>query len=538
MLSNKRLTYGIVILLASYFMIFMHIYIPNMGGIGLKLPGNILCWSIIAVVILLAGVSLFYTSRTVQCPTLKYFILGGILLSLPAFYTSQLIMSGALIRLAGLWGGIALFWALLQMRFTSRQKNILLFSLLLGALVEWGITLWQLKTQNYDNWMEFVPGTRPYGIFQQINVLASFLATGYAIAAWFCLNKNRCLLVYTSGIALVLLAAMFVILQSRIGYLGATTVLLAYCGAYFREPGKIGFVVLLSIGGLIAGELVLHCHWLVPLVEKVNKESSNNERIHIMRAAIEMIRQRPIMGWGYGHFEYVVVAISQQVFQHTFSIAITHAHNEFLFGWAEGGIAAAAGMLTIAFGYLVLLKDKKFSSFPMWILSLPIALHLMTEYPLYQSAIHWLILILLCRLCMSEQESDLPKKKAFKFISLLVITASCCVLLFLVSGFKTNQVLTNLERSGMRDFTPAAQLANPWIQWERYNFDRHVAMLLKFNVNHDPALLGDFYNWGSDYIKIHNDKNVYHYLIAITHYQQHYQQEKELRQQLDLIGLN
>ncbi|WP_426763112.1 Wzy polymerase domain-containing protein [Hafnia paralvei] len=536
MLNNKRLIYCIVIVLASYFIIFMHIYIPNMGGTGLKLPGNILCWSVIIIVILLAGVSLFYTHSTVQSLTLKYFVLGSILLSIPALYSPHLMISSTLTRLAGLWGGIALFWALLQMRFTVWQKKFLLFSLLVGALLEWGITLWQLETQNYDNWMEFAPGTRPYGIFQQINVLASFLATGYAIAAWFCLNKSRRLLVKFSCTAIVLLAAILMILQSRVGYLGAATVLLIFCGIYYREPGKIYTVVILSACGVIGGELLLHSHWLSPLVEHVDKEYSNNERIHIMRAAIEMIRQRPIAGWGYGQFEFTVARISQQVFQHTFSLPITHAHNEFLYGWAEGGIAAAAGMLTIACGYLALLKDKNRSSFSMWVLSLPIALHLMTEYPLYQSAIHWLTLILLCRLCINEDEPVVTEKRAFKALSILVVSASCCVLIFLISGFKTNQVLTNLERSGMRDFTPATQLTNPWIQWERYNYDRHVAMLLQYNVNRNPAILGDFYNWGRDYVEIHNDKSIYRYLVAIAHYQNNYQQERQLLQQLYLLN--
>lgn len=538
MLNKKRLTYSIVILLASYFMIFMHIYIPNMGGTGLKLPGNILCWSIIMLVIILAGISIFYTSDTVESPTLNYFIIGSILLSLPALYTSQLVMSGALARLAGLWGGIALFWALLHIRFTGCQKKVLLFSLLIGALLEFGITLWQLKTQNYDNWMEFVPNTRPYGIFQQINVLASFLATGYAVAAWFCLNNSSRILINFSGILLFLLAAIIVILQSRIGYLGAAVVFLSFCGIYYRKYEKITFVLIFSLCGIICGELLLHCHWLAPHVEEVNKENSNSERIQILKAAVEMIRQRPITGWGYGHFEYGVVRVSQQIFHHAFSVPITHAHNEFLYGWAEGGIAAAAGMLVIAGGYLTLLIDKKTSSRPIWVLSLPIALHLMTEYPLYQSATHWLTLILLCRLCIKEQEHIATEKIAFKPLSVFVVTASCCVLVFLASGFKTNQVLTNLERSGMQNITPATRLTNPWIQWERYNYDLHVSMLLKYNVNHDPVILDDFYHWGIKYINIHNDKNVYHYLIAIAHYQHHYQQEKNLRLQLDLIKSN
>ncbi|MFJ3458579.1 Wzy polymerase domain-containing protein [Scandinavium goeteborgense] len=524
-------------IIASYFMIFMNIYIPNMGGTGLKLPSNILCWSVIALIIILAGISLYSSSNALPHRTFRFFVLGGIFLSLPALYTSQLVLSGALVRIAGLWGGIALFWALLQMKFNPWQKNFLLFSLMVSTLVQFSFALWQLKTQTYDNWMEYIPGTRPYGIFQQVNVLASFLATGYAIAVSFSLISSRFLVKNFSRAALVLLTMILVILQSRIGYLGPAIILVLYCGIYYRQPGKIVIILALSLFGVIAGKLLLHDYSLTHLVAQVDKESSNSERINILKATIEMIRQHPIIGWGYGHFEYVVARISWQFFQHSYPIPVTHAHNEFLFGWAEGGISAVIGMLAIAGGYLILIKDKFPSSLQIWILTLPITLHLMTEYPLYQSTTHWFTLILLCRLCISEKEQkyNLPVNRKIKLLSFLIVITSSCVLLFLVSGFKTNQVLTDLERSGMRDFTPAEHLANPWIQWDRYIYDYHIAMLMQFNANHNEKLLSNFSYWGTEYIKIHNDKNIYHTLMTIAHYQKNYQQEEQLYQQQSLM---
>jgi acetyltransferase-like isoleucine patch superfamily enzyme len=61
-------------------------------------------------------------------------------------------------------------------------------------------------------------------------------------------------------------------------------------------------------------------------------------------------------------------------------------------------------------------------------------------------------------------------------------------------------------------------------------------MLLQYNVNRNPAILGDFYNWGRDYVEIHNDKSIYRYLVAIAHYQNNYQQERQLLQQLYLLN--
>ncbi|KFC81964.1 amidohydrolase 2 [Buttiauxella agrestis ATCC 33320] len=270
-------------------------YTPEpLGGLGLKLPGNILCWGIISLVIFVAGILLFSLPVHALPQSLKLFILGGILLSLPALYTSQVVSSTAYIRLAGLWGGIALFWVLTLMPFSSQQRKLLLLSVLVGALMEWSITLWQFTTHSYDNWMEFVPGTRPYGIFQQINVLASFLATGYAIALWFCLNTANRLLTNFCRLAVFLLPAMLVILQSRIGYLGSTAVLALMCVIYRLQPRKILLLIALSLCGVAIGELLKNSHWLELLVAIVDKEGSNSERIYIIKSTIEMIRQRPI----------------------------------------------------------------------------------------------------------------------------------------------------------------------------------------------------------------------------------------------------
>ncbi|MGK7245811.1 Wzy polymerase domain-containing protein [Buttiauxella agrestis] len=535
MLTHKRLTYSVVFLISCYFMIIMHIYIPNMGGLGLKLPGNILCWGIISLVIFVAGILLFSLPVHALPQSLKLFILGGILLSLPALYTSQVVSSTAYIRLAGLWGGIALFWVLTLMPFSSQQRKLLLLSVLVGALMEWSITLWQFTTHSYDNWMEFVPGTRPYGIFQQINVLASFLATGYAIALWFCLNTANRLLTNFCRLAVFLLPAMLVILQSRIGYLGSTAVLAMMCVIYRHQRRKILLLIALSLCGVAIGELLKNSHWLESLDAIVDKEGSNSERIYIIKSTIEMIRQRPIMGWGYGHFEYVIARVSPHLLHHTFPYPIPHAHNEFLFGWAEGGIAAAAGMLAIAAGYLMLIKDNNRSALPLWVLSLPIALHTMTEYPLYQSAAHWLTLILLCRLCISEQPSELAQKKTHKVVAASVVSISFCAVVFFASGFKTNQVLTEFERTGMKDYGPVSQLINPLVQWERYDYDRHIAMLLQFNHTHDAAILNHFYLWGSEYVRQHNDENVYRTLISIAHHQHNYVEEQKLREQLAII---
>ncbi|CQR23182.1 lipid A core-O-antigen ligase [Yersinia enterocolitica] len=66
--------------------------------------------------------------------------------------------------------------------------------LMLILLSTWGqavLILLQWFVFTADNWMEFDPAQRPYGIFQQVNVLASYLATGYACAVYLFMVSNK-----------------------------------------------------------------------------------------------------------------------------------------------------------------------------------------------------------------------------------------------------------------------------------------------------------------------------------------------------------
>lgn len=99
----------------------------------------------------------------------------------------------------------------------------------------------------------------------------------------------------------------------------------------------------------------------------------------------------------------------------------------------------------------------------------------------------------------------------------------------MVTGFKTGRVLTLSERSGLVDMQPLDKLINPYIQWERYQYIRHINLLLQFNQNPDPALLTQFRVWAEQYIQLHNDPNVYLSLIMITQYQNDLSQARHLR---------
>lgn len=320
------------------------------------------------------------------------------------------------------------------------------------------------------------------------------------------------------------------LLQSRIGWVGGISTLLLFSLYYWRQR-QIAWLWLCSLISLLAA-----LYLLGQLSESLllAKETSNRDRGLILKYTWHMIQQHPWLGWGYGSFEAAFAqALSQAGQVPNNFIFPSHPHNEVLYGWAEGGIVALIGMLLLAIGYVKPLLRQPKTVFPLWVLTLPIALHLMTELPLYQSAAHWLVLILLGRLMIPENmlvaETTAPTLWQ-RGMHYAVILSALCTLLFMVTGFNTGRVLTLAERGGLVDMRPLDKLTNPYIQWERYEYIRHINLLLQFNQRQDPALLTQFSAWAEQYIQLHNDPNVYQSLIMINQYQNNVAQANQLHQ--------
>ncbi|CNG20323.1 lipid A core-O-antigen ligase [Yersinia enterocolitica] len=516
--------------MAVTFISMLH-YEVNRGGSGLHLPHNIIIWAMIALLVMTLYWPQSEEPHVVTSPGKLWLLIGALMITLPGLWPASLQHVGAwLPRVLGLWGGIILLLGLFRLKLSSTTRQGWLLLILLSAWVQATLALLQWFVFTADNWMEFDPAQRPYGIFQQVNVLASYLATGYAIAAYLFMVSSYRVIRIISTLTLLVFPGMLLLLQSRIGWVGGVTTLLLLSLYYWRQR-KMAWLWLCSLISLLVAAYLLEQMIGGSLV---SKEGSNKERWLILEYTWLMIRQQPWQGWGYGSFES---AFAQKLIQNIgvptpFSFP-SHPHNEVLYGWAEGGIVALVGMLVLAIGYIKPLLIQPKVVFPLWVLTLPIALHLMTELPLYQSAAHWLVLILLGRLMVPEHiliSRPLPPSHWRRWLHGIVVLLACCTLLFMITGFKTGRVLTLSERSGLVNMQPLDNLVNPYIQWERYQYIRHINLLLQFNHNPDPALLSQFRVWAEQYIQLHNDPNVYQSLIMITQYQNDLIQANHLRQ--------
>ena len=509
----------LVLYLAFYYFVVLLIYIPDMGGSGLNLPHNILCWLAIELLVMMVGLAVIKQKTFNWNITLLCFFIGAVLMTIPMAWGKVWLQVYALPRIVGLWGGVIFYFALLQYSLTCRIKRQLMFILLCGTLLQSFIAFWQVSQISPENSMEFVPGTRPYGIFQQVNVLASFVATGFAIATWMLFRARQW---RTRSLWLVSVAFFTItldLLQSRAGIAGIIVYVIFIVLVRFEPRTKGVFSAFFGVVVLSIFTIHLLKYYGVDLtflqqLNLVDKTDSTSERIFILKATLDMIAQHPLRGWGYGSFEYQIARTSLHHFQHAMNV--DHAHNEFLFEWAEGGVMAVAGMLFIACGFLWPLRYRlPRATIALCGLVLPIVFHLMVEYPLIQSAPHLMTLLILCRLVVPARMLKIQNTNP-ELGWLMPMTASFG-LIFLLTGFRTGTVLTQFERDGMRDFTVASSLSNPWIQWDRWQYDKYTALLIQYNTVHDPVLLDVYARWGVEYLKRRNDLRVFENLILINH---------------------
>jgi O-antigen polymerase len=521
-----------LIILAGYLLVGLLVYIPNEGGTGLHLPQNILCWMVIATLslVLLAPQCVPRQSRPAVrvAATMNYLLAGTLLLTLPLLWSpSPLWQLEAAPRILGLWGGLVFYFALLQQPLTTPQRRVWLLVLLLSV---WGqAVLAHIQmfafSPGVPNWMEFdAAGSRPYGIFQQINVLASFVATGYAIALYLSGSSSSRVVRGLSYASVLVFTTLLVLLQSRIGglgYLVAGSLLLGYQWA--RGERKHALLMLgLSLAGVIAGVAVLRYAGSELHLLRHDIDGSTSQRILFLKCALSMIGQHPFVGWGYGGFEYYFPR--EMAAQHLAVGSATHPHNELLFGWAEGGVVALAGMLLFVGAYVSSAWSRLRAKDSIAVLVLPIGLHLMTEFPLYESVPHWLFLLVLLRLMVSEGDiivpADTTSVRWLRGGAWCGALFSLAIVGFMGTGWPTTQMLTRAERAGVVNVPPVSSQLNPFIQWDRYQFDLHTQLLMQFNRTRDPALLNAYADWAYQYSRVHNDANVYAYLIAIEQFRQ------------------
>ncbi len=381
----------------------------NDGGNGLNLPFNILVWTIVCLFIVVTFIKVIVDQSLVTSKVVFYFfimllaifILGSVKANVQSD-AWQIVAFGFLV--------VSLFlWALFQYSLSQRQLVDVVIILCAVGFIQAAIAMVQAHDA-YRVMYTLIPyeafkfsGQRPLGTFQQVNMLASFLAlvlvcTLYLILNRYFLTVSR---LFKIWLFCVVVLSFYVLLLSgsRAGLLafivGACCMLAArraflkrHLVVFFSWFLALSFAFFLSVyfPGLSGG---------LELVANKMAGLSGGARVSLYQYSLEMFRLSPFVGLGIGNFiEPFADYIRAQQNTQLMAMHFTHPHNEWLYWMLQSGMVALFAPLFFAVFYLMNLFKRR-NSYALMVLALmlPFLIQSQLSYPFTLSSIHLFLLI-------------------------------------------------------------------------------------------------------------------------------------------------
>ncbi|MGB0203590.1 MAG: Wzy polymerase domain-containing protein [Neptuniibacter sp.] len=439
------------LLLVLQFVIAPFYYQPNFGGEGLYLPYNSSVW-IVAVWIIATGAFLISRSRTVVLP--RYW-LGLACLPLGALITGFIVETinptEWLTRLSVITGGYLFFLALFQFRLTSKQIDQSLYIILAFGMIAAAYGVFQIVfTTNIYPFIPRSPNNIPVGVFQQVNLQASSMAT-LLVLVYYLISRptlNTSLLIKTSLCITVFLASYIIAASgSRVGLLGAilglTILIIGRWRLLTRKKNLFISILVLTIAGATT-----QTSGLLKSTVKFDRAMGGMEadiRWKVYKISWDLFIESPVTGHGLGSFQKVFQE-KRRAYQQQGSLHMgnhprfSHPHNEIIFWLVEGGIIAMCGIIlaaTVTFIQLIRVGWQRGSGYAA--LLIPITLHTQVELPFYISNTHWLLLLFL--LFVTHQHS----KQNLQITSLSVSANRLIPVSFIGIAFATSWTLIQAQ---------------------------------------------------------------------------------------------
>ncbi|MGU5761780.1 PglL family O-oligosaccharyltransferase [Aeromonas hydrophila] len=520
-MSNKGLFAAVC---ALYWLLGMHFFMHNPGGAGLYLPFNAWGWIFASLVIGLGLWQVTLQQRLVFSSLQGWLWLGALLLLLPMAYPGFELKDYAIPRLLGLFAGLLFLFCLYQWQLVRASRERLLYLLLGAVAIEALLGLVQYYLLIPGNWLGYdTRANRPYGIFQQPNVMATFMATGLALAAWLELrgNANPWLKGLRYGVILGA-SLLLVVLQSRVGQLGGLLGLLLLVPQLHRQ-GLLVRILCLVLLGVIVG--LASQYWVAGTNRGMNEYISGGARSDIWPFTVHLLIQHWLVGVGYGGFESTFFHAYTEARQVDPNIGMViynldHPHNEFLYWAVEGGLAPMLGMVLMGGALLWrVIKAGWVKGGALLALVTPILLHTQTEYPLYHAIALWWALLLLVYVLDAEVEEGLQASgraswreyvyRPWLLLRFVAIIIPLLVVPFMLTAIHTAWVVTQYERGGYKEPTLLLDVVNPMAWLTRVEFDVNSVRLMVGLQANNHAELEAYLEWGQAFVRHTPRANIY-----------------------------
>ncbi len=443
----------------------MHIVLDTPGGVGLYYSYNVIAWLITSILISLGLWQITLNKKVYYSKMLLWLSLGVTCLIVPVFYQFE-FTDHAIPRILALVGGLLFLFSLYQFKLSKIDALHLLILILLAVVIEACFGLVQFFIFEAGDWGGYIVGSsRPHGVFIQPNVMASFMATGLAIALFLSIksqrltqSKNTKILFYLLILSsLFLTSFLLVLLQSRTGFVAALAVLLLISPYLYQKNKKKLLINLVTIALAIVSATISLENSSTPVRgQQVYENVGARDAIFIVSA--DMIKEKLLIGYGYGGFERSFIDHFNEYALENPEIGniianLSHPHNEVLFWVVEGGIIALVAFVLFIIGYIYTwAKIPLTTGLVVLALILPLLLHSQLEFPFYSSVSHWLVFLVMLwlvdRFALADDEShqniSIEKTFLLRFLALLI---PAIFIPFLLTTLHTAHIIVEHEKN-------------------------------------------------------------------------------------------
>jgi len=510
-------------ILALLFLVGMHYLQTNLGGSGLQLPFNAVSWIFISCLISLSLWQITLNQKIYYSTLGLRLGIVVIALCIPMLYQTNEVAIYAIPRLMGLLAGWLLFIGLMQFGFRKKHLHLILYIILAGIVIEalygavqyYLVGVWQVIPEQL---LHYYPKTMtPHGILQQSNLMASFMATGLIISLYLSINA-RWNHHYTWARFIIYSAAtscctLLILNNSRTGYIAVILgVFLLIPALKNKKNASVKTWLLALFIGMVIGfisPMLAEDNSVTPLYN-LSQMSQANGRPLIYQNTLSMISEKPFMGWGYGSFEANFLDHLRQDDSPFKNAVVTlntdHPHNEILYWAAEGGLIPLMAMLYVAWIIFKLInRAGRINGCSQLALLFPVLFHSMTEYPFYQTTIHWVIFILL--LGLIDLHNNKTQSKCWSPTFLIRVIALLITIgtgLFMVTTLKANDHIVKFEViNRYQDPAPLQKIINPIAYSFRFDW-----LIMSYRFRHG-LLMGEqgkvqsaaFADWAEQTVK-------------------------------------
>lgn len=490
---------------------------PNSGGFGYSLPFNSLALLSLGLIIFVLAQLACKNSEFSTDNFLKAACILLIILSSPLLCSNETQLYKSFPRFFTILIGILLYFALTQLNPNKAQLKQLLLLVCASTFISSCFALYQNYLMTSDSYFAIkIEYGRPTGIFQQVNVLASYTATGIAVSLYLLGSvKNKLIINLLLACTLINSWVLF-LTQSRTSLLAGAIIALYYLLLLIKKRKLKKLTLLIALVGtsLMLAKTIPYSAGN-DYVTKKEIISSPKIRMYIYQDSFELFLQKPLLGHGYGSFHRKIIDYSATKAAErggiNYGVKVTHPHNEILLWVVEGGIIAGLPIIVIFsyFCYLIF-SSKASNKVGLFLLITPILIHTLTEHPFYQSTLHYAVFVTLIfivlKLCNLGNNSINLNISIIKVLNLVFFII---LIIFSLTALQSSMLLRQYIYKEPNNHILLSQTLNPFVE---YKFKEIQINTIKLEValqqkNYNEVI--NFLTWSEVFLKAYPSDYIY-----------------------------